>query len=96
MKNDKIYLVYNENSKNLDENPTKQYIASNIKKCTTVLTIIGPNSEYSRSPLFKSRDKSARYKSAIIPRFHYTFNDSEQVIVGGIANYLRFMKIRIK
>lgn len=95
MKDDKIYLVYNDNTKNTLPDQTKQYTASNIRKCTTMLAIIGPDSEFSKSSLFKSRDKAARYKSAIIPRFNYVFSDSEQVIVGGAANYVRFMKVKI-
>lgn len=96
MKDDKIYIVYNDNTKNTDPDAEKLYTANNIKKCTTLLAIIGKGSEFSSSSLFKSRDKSARYKSALIPRFSFTFSDSEQVIVGGAANYLRFMKIKVK
>lgn len=96
MKDDKVYIVYNDNTKNTDPDAEKLYVASNIKKCTTMLAIIGQGSEYSSSVLFKSRDKSAKYKSAIIPRFNFTFSDSEQVIVGGAGTYLRFMKIKVK
>ncbi len=96
MKDDKVFIVYNDNTKNTIPNAEKLYVSNNIKKCTTMLAIIGPGSEYSSSALFKSRDKAAKYKSAIIPRFNFTFSDSEQVIVGGAANYLRFMKIKIK
>lgn len=96
MKDDKVFLVYNDNTKNTVPNAEKLYVSNNIKKCTTMLAIIGEGSEYSSSALFKSRDKSAKYKSALIPRFNFTFSDSEQVIVGGAANYLRFMKIKVK
>ncbi|MBI3134619.1 MAG: hypothetical protein HYZ14_08115 [Bacteroidetes bacterium] len=96
MKNDRIYIVYNDNTKNTEPDAPKLYTASNIKKCTTMLAIIGPGGEFSNSALFKSRDKAAKYKSALIPRFNYVFSDSEQVIVGGAANYLRFMKIKVK
>lgn len=96
MKEDRVFIVYNDNSKNINPQAEKLYVSNNIKKCTTMLAIIGPNSEYSSSALFKSRDRSAKYKSALIPRFNFTFSDSEQVIVGGAANYLRFMKIKIK
>jgi len=95
MKDDKIYIVYNDNTKNTLPNPEKLYSATNITKCTTMLTVIGRNAEFSSSALFKSRDKTAKYKSAIIPRFNYVFSPSEQVIVGGSANYLRFMKVKI-
>lgn len=95
MKNDRIYIIYNDNIKN-SASADRLYTSSNIKKCVTRLAIIGPNAEFSNTELFKSRDKSARYKSAIIPRFNYTFSDSEQVIVGGAANYVRFMKVKIQ
>lgn len=95
MKNDVIYLVYNENNKNLTQSE-KVYPANNIKKCTTVLCTVSQGQTFSRSALFASRDKASKYKSAIIPRFNYTFSESEQVLVGGAGQFVRFMKIKIR
>lgn len=95
MKNDQIYLVYNDNTKNIQNDADKLYVCNTIKKCTTMLAILTEGGVFTRSALFKSRDKSARYKSAIIPRFNFTFSNSEQVIVGGASNYLRFMRVRV-
>jgi hypothetical protein len=96
MKDDHIYLVYNENPKNearlkAGKNPRSVRQRTSV----TMLVDFDPDGKIEGNVLFKSKDKDSGFKMPLMPRYHYNFSKDAMLIIGRKGKKARVTEIKI-
>ena len=96
-KDDKIYLLYNENPKNeervkADKNPKSVRQNSSV----TMLMTFDKDGTISGDVLFKSKDKDAGYRMPLMPRYHFVYANDAMVVVGKKGKNARVVDVKVE
>lgn len=96
MKDDHVYMVYNENPKNearlkAGKNP------KSVRQRTSVTMLIDfdPDGKIEGDILFKSKDKAAGFKMPLMPRYHFNFSKNAMLIIGRKGKKARVTEIKV-
>ena len=82
-KNDKLYLIYNENPKNEERlKSDKKPRSVRMKSSVTMLVTFEKDGEVSSNVLFKSKDKKAGYNMPLMPRYNFNYSDNAMIVIG--------------
>lgn len=96
MKDDHVYLVYNENPKN-DARIKAGKKPKSVRQRTSVTMLIDFDSKgvIEGNVLFKSKDKDAGFKMPLMPRYHFNFSKDAMLIIGRKGKKARVTEIKV-
>lgn len=96
MKDDHVYLVYNENPKNEARlKAGKKPKSVRQRTSVTMLIDFDPDGKIDGSVLFKSKDKESGFKMPLMPRYHYNFSKDAMLIIGRKGKKARVTEIKV-
>ncbi|MDG1347213.1 MAG: hypothetical protein P8P77_06310 [Crocinitomicaceae bacterium] len=96
MKDDKLYLIYNENPKNelrLKEDKKPKSVRENSSE--TVLVIFEDDGSIESNVLFKSKDKKSGYKMPVMPRYAFKYSENGLLVIGKRGKQARIVDIQL-
>ena len=96
MKDDQLYLLYNENPKNaarVKEGKNPKSVRQ--KSSVTQLVTFDREGDISADVLFKSKDKSQGYKMPLMPRYNFQFKEGGMLVVGRKGKNARVTEISV-
>jgi hypothetical protein len=88
-RNNKIYLIYNEHEKNINEIDPDRLRNINKKKSWAVLVTVASDGMVEKTPLFEARDK----KTLLKPRFSIKSSEKDQILVSEIGKMYRLVRV---
>lgn len=96
MKDDHVYMVYNENPKNAERlKAGKKPKSVRQKSSETMLIDFDPDGKIEGNVLFKSKDKASGFKMPLMPRYHFNFSKNAMLIIGRKGKKTRITEIKI-
>lgn len=97
MKDDKIYMLYNENPKNAERvKAGKKPKSVRERTSETMLVSFDAGGDISSTVLFKSKDKEQGYKMPVMPRYNYQYSKDAMLVIGRRGKSARVVDITVK
>ena len=96
MKNDNLYLIYNENPKNAERLKSGKKPKS-VREATSVTNLVTftRDGEIHSNTLFKSKDKEGGYRMPLMPTFHFNHSENSMLVIGRRGKKARVTQITI-